>query len=371
MDFVSRCGRADTAYDSSSRSLKRWIFPVAVRGRSTRTSIQRGYFHKPARSFTCTLQRLEQAVARRIAVAQHDEGLRLDQPVGVLLADHRGFQHRLVRRERGLDLERRHPHAAHLEHVVGAAAVVEIAVGVAHVFVAGIGPFAREGAPALGALVPVAFARRRPAHDQLADLAVGQLMPVLVDDPHVVAGHRLAGRAVAHVVGPVAQEGLEHLGRADAVEHVAARGGAPALAEMRRQRLAGRDAQPQPVGAGAAAHVLVREQRGVERRHAVEDRRAVPAHELEHAVGRRPRRQQHGGGADRHRERHGVAHAVGEEQLRGREHDVVRADADHALAHQPRRAHRRGVHVLDALGVAGRARRVHPERHLVGQRRVP
>src|SRR5262249_2935886 len=35
-----------------SRSLKRWILPVAVRGRSSRTSIQRGYFHKPARSFT-------------------------------------------------------------------------------------------------------------------------------------------------------------------------------------------------------------------------------------------------------------------------------------------------------------------------------
>ena len=35
-------------------SLNRWIFPVAVRGKSERISIQRGYFHGPAQAFTCT-----------------------------------------------------------------------------------------------------------------------------------------------------------------------------------------------------------------------------------------------------------------------------------------------------------------------------
>jgi hypothetical protein len=37
---------------SSSRSLKRWTLPVAVRGKSLRSSIQRGYFHGPACSLT-------------------------------------------------------------------------------------------------------------------------------------------------------------------------------------------------------------------------------------------------------------------------------------------------------------------------------
>jgi Metallo-beta-lactamase superfamily len=45
------CARRGTV--PQSRSLKRWILPVAVRGRSCRMSIQRGYFHGPARSFTC------------------------------------------------------------------------------------------------------------------------------------------------------------------------------------------------------------------------------------------------------------------------------------------------------------------------------
>ncbi len=38
-----------------SRSMKRWIFPVAVFGRLSTNSIQRGYFQGPMLRFTCTL----------------------------------------------------------------------------------------------------------------------------------------------------------------------------------------------------------------------------------------------------------------------------------------------------------------------------
>ena len=116
-------------------------------------------------------------------------------------------------------------------------------------------------------------------------------------------------------------------------------------------------------------HLLVCKQRSVERRHAVKDRRPMTAHDLEHSLRRRPLRQQHGRRADGHRERHGVAHAIGKEQLRRGENGVVFADADDALAHQPCRRHQRGVDVLDALGFAGRAGRIHPECDFVGQRR--
>ena len=43
------------APSSSSRSLKRWILPVAVRGSASRASIQRGNFHGPALSLTWCL----------------------------------------------------------------------------------------------------------------------------------------------------------------------------------------------------------------------------------------------------------------------------------------------------------------------------
>src|SRR5262245_59832744 len=42
------------------------------------------------------LERLQQALVYGVAVAQHDEGLRFHQSVGILLADHGCFQHRLV-----------------------------------------------------------------------------------------------------------------------------------------------------------------------------------------------------------------------------------------------------------------------------------
>src|SRR5262249_18390274 len=148
---------------------------------------------------------------------------------------------------------------AHLEHVIRAAAVMVITIGIAPILVAGVGPFAREGATALGALIPVAFARRRPTHDELTDLAVWDFEAVvLVHDLQIVAGDRLPGRSITQVVWSVAQEGLEHFCRADAVDDVDAAGGAPALAELCRQSLTGRHAQAQPAGAGARRHVVTR-----------------------------------------------------------------------------------------------------------------
>ena len=130
---------------------------------------------------------------------------------------------------------------------------------------------------------------------------------------------------------------------------------------MRGQGLAGRDAEPQAVGARALADVLVREQRGVERGHPVEDGDAVALERLEHAFRRRPVRPERGGGADREREGQGVAEPIGKEQLRGGMHDVVLGNAENALAEQFRGRHQVGMDVLDALGVAGRARGVEPE----------
>ena len=150
-----------------------------------------------------------------------------------------------------------------------------------------------------------------------------------------VAGHRLAGRAVADVAGAVADRkvcsiSVEPMPSSTSTPATVA----PALADMRRQRLAGRHAEPQAVGAGAACRcpcARAARYRATARRRRC---RPVPAHDLEHAVGRRPMRPQHGGGADRHRERHGVAEPVGEEQLGRRVHHVVLADAEDALAEQ-------------------------------------
>ena len=188
------------------------------------------------------LQRLEQALVGLVSAFEHDEGLGLDEAVLVLLADHGRFEHRLVGDERRLHFERRYPVAADLEHVVGSAAATIEPVLVANVFVARMGPLAREGTLALGALVPVAFGSRWPADHQFADFAGTELAPVFVDDLCLIAWHRFAGGAEADLAGPVADENVQHLGRADAVQDFGSHHLAPALAEIGRQRLAGGDA---------------------------------------------------------------------------------------------------------------------------------
>src|SRR5215471_8698534 len=130
-----------------------------------------------------------------------------------------------------------------------------IAVAVAEIFVASEGPFADKGAPAFGALVPITFAGSGAAHDELADLVIHGFASLFVDDFQVVARHRFSGGAVAHVIRPVGKERLEHFRRADAVEDIDAARRPPALTERARQGLSSGEAEPQPVGAGAARHI--------------------------------------------------------------------------------------------------------------------
>src|SRR5262245_37715879 len=224
--WIPACARMNVADRTSTdrgRLLRRGLpilFPqLEALDLSGRGAWQGGAQLDPARKFPRSrlvldvpLQCLEQAVVGLVAVPEHDKCLRLDEPIGIFLADNGSFQHRLVRNQRRLHVERRHPHAAHLEHVVGAPAVIVVALGIAAILVAGVRPLAGEGAAALGALVPVAFAGRRSTYNELADLAVPNLAPVLVDDARVVSGDGLAGRAIANVAKAVGEEGVEHLG---------------------------------------------------------------------------------------------------------------------------------------------------------------
>src|ERR1700683_2491787 len=214
---------------------------LAGRGaRQPRTSINPArILPRPGALFDVHAQRLNQPFVCGKTVAQHNEGLGFHKPAGILFADDRGFQHRLVGGERRLDLERRYPHATDLEHVVSAPAVVKVAVRVAEVFVARESPFTREYASALVPLIPVALAGGGSTDDEFADLAGRNFAAAFIDDFQLVAGYWLAGGAVAQVARLVAQVGLKHFGRADAVEHIDAGDFAPAFAQMGGQRFAG------------------------------------------------------------------------------------------------------------------------------------
>src|SRR3954465_858244 len=81
-------------------------------------------------------QRIGILALRRLL--QHDKGLGLDQALRVGMANDRRFKYRGMPDQRLLDLKRRHPDAADLQHVVAAAAVAVIAIGIAGIGVAGM-----------------------------------------------------------------------------------------------------------------------------------------------------------------------------------------------------------------------------------------
>src|SRR5205814_1040638 len=117
-------------------------------------------------------------------------------PVAIPCADHRCFEHTLMSDQGGLDLGRRDVHAAHLHHIVAAAAIDVIAVVVREILVPSARPYAVEGGPAALAVVPVARRTGRAADQQVADLAAPCRLALLIDDRERIAGQGPAGRAV-------------------------------------------------------------------------------------------------------------------------------------------------------------------------------
>src|SRR5579863_10440361 len=150
-----------------------------------------------------------------------------------------------MQHQRRLDLDRRDPDATDLEHVVGAAGEVIVAVGVAHVLVAGLQPSADKGAAGGVAIVPVAGRERGPAAPEVAGFAVAGLVAVLVTQRKLVAGNRPSRTAVADRAGAVREKNVQRLGRDESVENLDAVALGPAPGDGFRQRLSGRAADSQ------------------------------------------------------------------------------------------------------------------------------
>ena len=274
-----------------------------------------------------------------------------------------------MRNQRAFHLEWRDPDAGHLEHVVGAAAIGVTALRIARVFVAGASPVALERLAAFAALIPVALACRGRIHQKLADFAVRHLRAGVVDQTHVITGHRLARGAVPDVARRIGQKDVQQFGGADAVENVDAETLLPAFADKLGQRLARRGADPQTFCARLVPERLIVEHRGEQRRHAEEDAGIVLADQFEHHLRRRTLGIQDCGRADRHRKGQRIAEAIGEEQFRRREADIVLADAEHLSGVGFRRRFQIGVQMAHALRHAGGARRIEPEGRLVAMGR--
>ena len=314
------------------------------------------------------LELVRERGAGRLPGLEHHEGLRARDAVLVGRADHRGLQHRRMLHQGRLDLERRDELPAHFQHVVAAARIDVIAGGVAVVLVAGARPRALESLGGFRAIAPVHERGARSAHIQVADLRAFDEAPVFATDLDLVSRHRLAARAVAHVPGAVGKEDVQHLGRADAVDHLAAVVRLEALADLLRQRLA--RGRTQAKRHGVALRQLGRgEHARVSRGRAEEQRRLRFGPALEDRLRRGPLRHEQHARAGGKRKGERVAEPVGEEELRRGKAQVALRHAEHAAPVELRRPVGIAVRVDGPLGPAGGARRIQPEPGVVRSRR--
>src|SRR5215471_6532144 len=106
-----------------------------------------GHVFDPTRVFVgrqCLLAERHQLVGELCragaGLLQHDERLGLDQAVVVFVGHDGGLEHSWMADQAALDLDGRTPDPAHLHHVVAAAVVDEITVGILAVGVAGVEP---------------------------------------------------------------------------------------------------------------------------------------------------------------------------------------------------------------------------------------
>ena len=224
-------------------------------------------------------------------------------PVVVASPDDGHLEHVGVLDQRALDLGRRHPDPACLDHVVVAAEERVGAVGRSCVHVARTDPtVAERGLRRLRPIV-VADGRGRPLHVEIArGVGLGHDLIGIGAELGGVAGDRNPARARRLPVERVRDEDVQQLCRTDAVEHRRARQRRESLLHVGRERLAGRDRRPdRRERPGRRVGV---EQRGAEAGTGEEQRRALGSDQLDE---RRRRRRIADGGSRWRRPRTGTS----------------------------------------------------------------
>ena len=185
-----------------------------------------------AANFLCQLAGFLAARAKR------DVRNSIGQPAGVRRAHYRGFRHVGMAEERILHFDRRNPHARDLQHVVGAAAVAIITVGIAQKLIAGDDPAAPFRASGKFRNPPILRERAGAAHPKVADLAHGGLGARVINNLCVIARYWKAAASRFALARPAGDEHVQHLGRANPVQNFQASRSFPTVENLCRQGFA-------------------------------------------------------------------------------------------------------------------------------------
>src|SRR5712692_1802568 len=133
-------------------------------------------------------------------------------------ANHGGFGDVRVPQQCILHFHRRHPHARDFQHVVGAPAVVIVAVGIAKKFIASHYQIAAQRARRQFGNPPVFRKGACSANPETSNFAGGNGFSIVIHDLHLVTGHGETAASWFAFSGNARNKNVQHFCRANSVE---------------------------------------------------------------------------------------------------------------------------------------------------------
>src|SRR5262244_4504010 len=131
---------------------------------------------------------------------------------------------------------------AHAQQVVGAAHVPVVAVRVLAILVSGVVPLALQNPLRRFLPPPVACEHAPAADEQVSDLSGGHVGAAVINQADPVPGYGATRASRARFTDAVADEDMQSLRRADAIQDFDAEALAPAAVQVGGQGLRGREA---------------------------------------------------------------------------------------------------------------------------------
>src|ERR1700674_65384 len=175
---------------------------------------------------------------------QHNMRDRVRQALCIGSPNQRSFRNVRMAEQRVLHFNRRNPHTRDFQHVVRAAAVVEVAVRIAQKFVARHNPFAALCTCGQIRNFPISFERAFAAHPEISDFATGHGFSRIVNNFCIVARDGKTAAPRLAFPWPTGNKHVQHFRRANPVEDLDPESTLPAPEDLSGQGFSSRNAEP-------------------------------------------------------------------------------------------------------------------------------
>src|SRR6266571_968374 len=177
-------------------------------------------------------------------------------------------------------------------------------------------------------LVPVVGCNTITPNQKIANISLADWLIMFIGDLCFVTRHQLSRTPWLNLAWTVANEDVQDFGATDAIENLDMEFLLPASQNVGRKGFTGRDTDTHGREIEAFLCIGQGKHTSIERRHTIEDSRAVLLDYFEHILWDESPRMVHGARTNTHGKVEIVAEAIGEVELCGREGDVTFLNAE-------------------------------------------